>query len=175
MSYCLLHEKELIPYRPDRCPMATDCALGPRTKAWRAPRKVLAPRDRKCDPLGDSQRLYMARIAPRFPPVSHRLPLLPPLAEGWNVGVNSRQVARTCSATSWAQTETFRRGARQPKCEDDRARWLTWLRRREKRWWDASDTSWSTRWDCCGRWSSRRLACKTATGDAWYWKRSVVL
>jgi len=161
------HETELLPYRLDGFPVATDRAVGSGAEIGRTACEVRASRDHQRDPVRHAQRLYVAQFATRFSPVSDRVLLLPPVATGWHLGADSCQAPRASAPPRGQATEAVGRGARQPECQNDRTRRATWLRRGEKKSPAANGTWSSTRSDCCGHWSLRPLAYKTAMAADW--------
>jgi hypothetical protein len=161
------HETELLPHRPDGFPVAADRAVGSGAEIGRTACEVRASRDHQRDPVHHAQRLYVAQCATRFSPVSDRVLLLPPVATGWHLGADSRQAPRASAPPRGQATKAVGRGARQPECQNDRTRRATWLRRGEKKSPAANGTWSSTRSDCCGHWSLRPLAYKTAMAADW--------
>jgi len=166
------HETELLSYRPDGFPVATGRTLGSGTEIGWSSGEVRASRNPQRDSLCHSQWLHVAQFAARFSPVSDCVLLLPLVATGWHLGADSRQAPRTGATPGGQAAEAVGRSARQPECQNNRTRRATRLRRGKKRSPAASGMWSSTRSGCCGRWSLRPLACKTAMAADWFWRRS---
>lgn len=161
----MVYETEFIPHRPNGCPVATDRALGTSAETGRTTAQLRTPRNNQRDSLHNSQRLHMAGVAARSAAVSDRVPLLPSVAEGWNVGSHSQQASRAGSNCRGENSQTIGGSPRQPKREDDRTRRAARLRRRKKKWSAASGMSWLTRLVCSGRWLLLRPACRIVMAE----------
>lgn len=165
--YSMSHEKEFLSHRPNGWPVATDRALGSGSKTWRSSGEVRASRDRQRHSLPHSEWMCVAGLAPRFAALSHRVPLLPPVARGRHLGAASHQASRAGATTGRQDTQTVDRGARQPERQDDRARRAARLRRGEKKS-SAASGIWSlTPWGFSGPWSLPRRMSKTVMAGDW--------
>lgn len=165
MVYPMVYGTEFISHRPHGCPVAADCALGTAAETWWTTRQLRTPRSHQRDSLHDSQWLRVAGIAARPSSLSHRVPLLPLVAEGWNLGTDPRQASRASSKRGGEIFQAVGCSARQPECQDDRTRRAARLRRGEKKSSGASGTLSLTRLACYGRWSSPRPTCRIATAE----------
>lgn len=163
----MVHEKELLPQRLERRAVAKDRALGSRAEVRRSSGQVRASRNHQCDPVRRPQRLHMAELAARLAAVSDRVSLFSSVAAGRNVGSAACQASPASAPSGGQAAQALGCRAGQPKRQDDRTRGAARLRRGEKRSSAASGMWWLTRSASCGRWSSRRPACKTARAASW--------
>jgi hypothetical protein len=166
-------ETELLSQRFDGRSVATDCALGSRPETWRSPGQVRAMRNRERHVVCCQEWLHVAGDATRSSAVPHRVSLPSPTASGRHLATAARQAAPARAAAGRAQAQAIGSDCRQPNREDDGTRRAMRLRCGEKNCSPANGIWALIRWDCWGRWSSRRPVCKTATAAAKFSSSSV--
>jgi transposase len=92
--------------------------------AWRSPSQCRLARSGQRHLVRPAQRLPLAHVAPRLAPLGHRLVVFPPMAEGWDLGTDPRDLAPQGAGGSRARTHSQCRYYRQPIGEDHRKRGL---------------------------------------------------
>lgn len=76
------------------------------------------------DYVSCAQRMFLADVAPQFPPLEHGPHLLPGIPQHWSVAQHTRCASRGCAAASRARGDAQRGNHRQPECENHRKRGL---------------------------------------------------
>jgi len=121
-GYAGPHETEFIPHGFDRCPVGTDCSLGPPAQAGGTSTRLHTAGNCGGDSVSDAQRLHVAIVAARLPTVSDRVSLFPALAAGRNLGNPARQAAGARAVEGGEDSQALGSDPRQPKREDHRTR-----------------------------------------------------
>src|SRR5215203_7012883 len=104
-----------------------------RTQSHRTSQDAHHPRDPERHLLRRSRWLRLAAVAQRLPTVEDRLPLLPLLALGRDVGEDALSPAQEGAGPSEEELSPQRRDSRQPVDQNDRGGWQrAWLRRRQE-------------------------------------------
>src|SRR5215212_1432072 len=101
----------------------------PHQKALGVPRCTPPARSLRRHLLHPSRRLRLAAVAQRFSPLEDRLPLLPLLVPGWDVGEDARRSAQEGAGPIEEEPPAQCRDSGQPVGQDDRCgRQRAWLR-----------------------------------------------